>query len=314
MAARVVRILGPGSGRVPSGAQTSARWLRSLFAAGAIAGVPTAASAQSEGGACQAPEVAQARIDAGQFRRARELLLACVDSSCGGEVRPTCSTKLQELNAVMPSLVFRAHDGEGNDLTNVVVRLNDEVLTSRLNGMALPVDPGSHDFTFERSGYLPVTRRLVVERGVQFTSIGVEISQPLGAPAETARSAVRPSPTSDRSMLGWTLTGVGLAAAGGFAWLGATGRERDNLLRESCHPVTAPPDSTAMIPCSDEAVASMSTRYLMANVAAGLAAVSAGVGLVLLLTDSDSAEEAGAARLEAAVGPTGGQISLRGRF
>lgn len=271
-------------------------------------------AAQTEGGACDAAELAQARIDAGDFRRARELLLACVDSSCPGDVRPVCSKQLQALNASMPSLVFRAHDGKGNDLTNVVVRINNEVLTSRLDGMALPVDPGSHDFTFERSGFRPVTRRLVVERGTQFIPIEVEIAEPLVGASVVDPDAGDSPPVSDRALLGWSLAGVGLAAAGGFALLGAAGRQHDDVLRDTCHPETSLPGGTAAVPCSEEAVASMSTRYTLANVAAGLAAVSAGVGLVLLLTGGDSTEASGAATLEAAVGPGGGKLSLRARF
>ena len=51
------------------------------------------------------------------------------------------------------------------DLTAVKVTMDHEVLSSALDGTALPIDPGIHTFTFEAAGQRPVTKSLVQGHG-----------------------------------------------------------------------------------------------------------------------------------------------------
>src|SRR3954463_16306670 len=109
---------------------------------------PMAAHAEPAYPACEAVEQTESLRNDGQYRKARARLLECVNAQCGGDVRRRCAATLQKLDAVTPSIVVRAEDPSGNDLTDVAVSLGDERLVNQLDGMAIPVDPGEHRFVF----------------------------------------------------------------------------------------------------------------------------------------------------------------------
>src|SRR5690606_8247650 len=90
--------------------------------------------AQTGGASCEAVERTEAMRAAGHYREARARLLECVNAQCGGDVRRRCASTLQKLDAVTPSVVIRAYDAMGNDLTDVSVMLGDQPLTSSLDG------------------------------------------------------------------------------------------------------------------------------------------------------------------------------------
>src|SRR6185436_20500068 len=91
---------------------------------------------------CEAVQQTEGLRASGQYRAARTRLLECVNAPCAGDVRRRCATALQKLDAVTPSIVLRAQLANGNDATDVSVRMENEQLASSLNGLAIPVDPG----------------------------------------------------------------------------------------------------------------------------------------------------------------------------
>ncbi|HSY24889.1 MAG TPA: hypothetical protein VK841_22345, partial [Polyangiaceae bacterium] len=99
------------------------------------------------------------------LQEALVLIAACVDSACPTEVRAVCERRASELEAAMPTIVFVAHDGLGNDLTAVKVTVDGALLTARLDGRAWRVDPGPHVFRWEAAGFSPVEKTLLVGEG-----------------------------------------------------------------------------------------------------------------------------------------------------
>ena len=97
-----------------------------------------------------------------KLRAERAQLLICASASCPSDIRKECLRRVDEVNAAIPSIVFEAKDAEGNDLTAVKVTMDGEVLTERLRGIALPVDPGEHSFRFEVAGSPSIEKPLVI--------------------------------------------------------------------------------------------------------------------------------------------------------
>src|SRR3954468_4056799 len=96
-----------------------------------LAGAPAgSARAQTFGASCDAVATAEPLRSAGHFREAHALLLECVNAQCGGDVRRHCAATLQKLDAVTPSIVIRAEDAQGNDITEVVANLDGKALVS----------------------------------------------------------------------------------------------------------------------------------------------------------------------------------------
>jgi hypothetical protein len=99
-----------------------------------------------------------------RLRLERSQLLTCAASSCPADIRKECARRVDVINAQIPTIIFSAKDSAGADLSAVKVTMDGEVLTERLEGTALSIDPGEHTFTFEANGQPTVTRRLVVQQ------------------------------------------------------------------------------------------------------------------------------------------------------
>ncbi len=236
--------------------------------------------AQTAEASCEAVEKTEAMRAAGHYREARARLLECVNAQCGGDVRRRCAATLQKLDAVTPSIVVRAYDSKGNDLTDVSVTLGDQPLASSLDGMAVPVDPGEHRFVFRRAGFEPVTQTVTIRQGEKFKSIEVRIGPDEQGPLLTESGTDSSVPLSTtRLAAGGTLVGVGVAGLVGFTWLGLTARSQESELEDECSPA-----------CSDARVSSVRTRYVLSNVSLGLGiAALGGAAWVLLSGSSPSA-------------------------
>jgi hypothetical protein len=116
--------------------------------------------------ACKAAyKSAVSREQAGHLREARDLLSSCMRSACGA-VQKKCDAKAAQLNVDIPTIVPVVTDGAGGNRTDVQLRMDGELLAARLDGSALFVDPGMHDFAFsspDRGTF--ATQRIVIVQG-----------------------------------------------------------------------------------------------------------------------------------------------------
>ncbi|HTV23512.1 MAG TPA: hypothetical protein VMG12_32705 [Polyangiaceae bacterium] len=260
----------------------------------------------SSDASCEAVEQTEAMRAQGQYRKARAVLLECVNAQCGGDVRRRCAATLQRLDAVTPSIVVRAEDPSGNDLTDVAVSLGDERLVSSLDGMAIPVDPGEHRFVFTREGEDPVVQTVNIEQGQKFRAIDVVVgSAPklaLPPAAEAARDVS--SGSSERVAAAATLLGVGVIGVTSFTVLGLRARSGEEAL-ERCKPN-----------CSEGRVESVKMRYLLSNVSIGVGALALAGATWLLLSGPSDTDVADPADRGLAVGAdaTGAFATYSGRF
>jgi hypothetical protein len=124
-----------------------------------------AARAPTTAGCLAAAESSLALRSQHKLRDARAQLLICSAPSCPTDVRAECIRRVAEINTALPSVVFEAKDGDGNDLVEVTVTLDGQPLADRLDGPALVVDPGVHSFVFEASGQPPVRKQFVIREG-----------------------------------------------------------------------------------------------------------------------------------------------------
>lgn len=262
-------------------------------------------AAQANDASCGAVEQTEAMRAEGRYRDARARLLECVNAQCGGDVRRRCAATLQKLDAVTPSIVVRAEDELGNDVTDVAVVLGDEPLVSALDGMAIPVDPGEHRFVFRRPGYDPVTQTLTIQRGEKFRSIDVQFgAPPSSATLPTVTSDDATSSSSARWVASASLMGVGIAGLVGFTWLGLKARSGEKDL-EACKPE-----------CSEGSVSGVRSRYVMANISGAVGVIALGAGTYLLLTAPSSGDVAQPADEGLAIGADsdGAFATFSGRF
>ncbi len=254
---------------------------------------------------CDAPAQAQPLQGSGQYRAAREALLGCMDASCTAAQRTRCATALHDLEPVIPSIVVRAHDGQGNDLQDVSVSLGGEVLAPALDGMAIPIDPGEHELELRRASSGEVRRvavRLAPSQKFRSVVVGFE-------PEQTEAEREAPAPLAagrdHRGVAGAVLAGVGAGALAGFVVLGMHARSEEEEL-ELCEPN-----------CTSGRVDSVRARYVVANATLAVGVVSLGLATWAFLTRGSSAEpkdEAAGLSLSVAPLPRQPSVVLSGRF
>jgi hypothetical protein len=158
--ARSSRRPGPVSARVTSA------WFATTLGCASLVLAGQAAAAESTKDQCiDANETSQTLRKSEKLHDAEQRLLVCVSASCPGPVRDDCAQRLTEVRAVTPTVVFVVKDDADQDLTAVHVTIDGQTLTDRLDGVAIPIDPGAHRFTFSAAGRAKEERALVIREG-----------------------------------------------------------------------------------------------------------------------------------------------------
>jgi hypothetical protein len=202
----------------------------------------------------------------GMLREARAQLRLCATPSCPTLIRDDCVSGATRLDAAVPSVVFAAQDGSGNDLTAVVVTMDGQVLADTLDGKAVEVDPGEHAFRFETPGQPPVEKHLVILEGEKDRRERIVIGA-APAPKETSIRAVPALPPvlakGPFPVAGWIAAGVGVAAFGFFGTFGGLGVSE----RSSYGCATG---------CPSAEKSAVDSKFVVADVALGVGVVAVG--------------------------------------
>jgi len=157
-----------------------------------------------------------------QLRAARAELLVCASSSCPEDVRNECARRVAEVNAAMPTIVFEARDLQNNDLSAVAVIMDGQPLVPRLEGTALSIDPGEHQFVFSAHNVAPVQKNLIIREGEKGRREKVILGAELTAPNQVASAQTLQTParveqadtSEDSSQKTQRIVGIAVGGAG----------------------------------------------------------------------------------------------------
>jgi hypothetical protein len=167
---------------------TRSRVSRLAVATAVLLGTTFAAArvASADEAACvDASEASLGLRKAGKLHEALEQLAVCAAPACSTEVRQECAQRVEAINAAIPTVIFGAKDGAGNDLSAVSVTMDGAPLAAALDGRPMSFDPGPHTFRFETAGAPAVEKHLVLregERDRQETVILGAVPLPSSAP------------------------------------------------------------------------------------------------------------------------------------
>lgn len=203
----------------------------------------------------------------GKLRSARAEALICSGRECPPIASRDCATWLLELDRMTPSVVFGAQ-ANGAELLDVTVVVDGETVTRRLDGRAMPLDPGPHHLRFSSPGHVPAEQDVLVSEGETARKIVAQLA-PTARPVEPPVATSRPVPPSV-----WVAGGIAaLAAAGGVVFaLDGFGKKHD-LDASGCKPDCAPRD-----------VDSMQRALLAADIFAGVGVVAAAAAVYFFVT------------------------------
>ena len=225
----------------------------------------------------------------GQLLKAQEELQNCTRSVCGKFLQHQCTVRYDQIVSDTPSVVPIVADADGAPIIDVHVTMDGAPLTSRIDGRAIPIDPGLHEFSFEQDKTVIGTQKIVILQGQRNHPLSVKLRRP----KEEARQELPPAsavrdpaakapekrvppaalselpaeePRRGSSLGPYLLIGSGLMAIGGYGLLTYWGRQ-DNDKLAMCTPN-----------CSQASVDHIHDLYLAANISlsAGIVAVVTG--------------------------------------
>ena len=107
-----------------------------------------------------------------------------------------CSARYTRLEADIPSVVPLVTDNAGEPRVLVEMRVDGRLVTSRLDGRAIPIDPGKHQVSFSTDDGVFATRDILVVQGERNRPIRVALH---ASKAPGARPAIEPLSSDEPS-------------------------------------------------------------------------------------------------------------------
>jgi hypothetical protein len=233
---------------------------------------------------------------------ARKQLVVCSET-CPGRLRRDCLTWIDDIDALMPTIVLRPRDPEGRAIGQARVTIDGELLAETIDpSAALPVDPGTHVVRFEHPNLVPAEVRVTIhgaERGREVAITLWRRPSPDTAQPRSIGAGQVPSPapaSADGHRPSAYVFGIGgLAAIAVGGGLAIAGHVKRSDLSSSCAPL-----------CEQSDVDTVVTLWRVGTAAALVGAVSLGIGTVLWFTPPTRA--AGHRRVWIGVAGTGGAL------
>jgi len=159
----------------PAGA-VGAAVLLSVSATRGAPAAPRRDGADASRACLAAFERAQAQEEAGHLVEAGRLFRACGAAECGSPLWQECASRNTRLRSYTPSVVPFVVDDSGEPRVDVEVKMDGLLLASRLDGRALPVDPGTHELTFSTESGVIGTKKITVARGQRNLPVSVSVA------------------------------------------------------------------------------------------------------------------------------------------
>ncbi|AKU94063.1 hypothetical protein AKJ09_00727 [Labilithrix luteola] len=253
-------------------------------------------------------EDAQAQRTAGKMRAALESLSMCARESCPLVIRRDCTSWVDEVERVVPTMVVHATDARGQDVASVKVYADGTLIKEQLDGRAISMDPGVHKLRFVVSGASAVERDVLLAESQKNRLVELRFDRALRldgtADGDTSPTSASGAPSaSSTPVLPWVFMGIGALSLATFGVLEVVGHGEYDDLESTCGKTRT---------CTDDQLSPTRTKFVAAAVALGVGLVGIGTGGVMLLTRPKNDERG----VVVGAAPTdgGGMMRLRGTF
>jgi hypothetical protein len=198
---------------------------------------PAAATQPDKAECARSAEDGQRLRGQGKLREALAAFTACAADSCPALIRGDCGGWLTEVQSALPTVVVRASAAEDaqHELYDVQVQVDGVTLTEKLDGRALPVNPGEHKLSYSAPGRVPLTETVVIRVGEQHRQLAVALVSEHPVPPPVSHAPPRVRPLARGLLIGG---GAALAVSAGFGvagWLKARDL-RDSHCAPHCDP------------------------------------------------------------------------------
>jgi hypothetical protein len=189
------------------------------------------AAAQQDEAACQASYVAgqKAYKLEHDLLRGREQLLVCA-RACPDQLRASCGKWLREIESELPSIVLKAKDARGRDVSDVAVDVDDAQVAAYAEGLPIELNPGKHTVRVRDRAGRTLVQPVLVSAGEKLKVVEIWL-EPRAADAPRV---LRPVPTPMFVLLG--VGAAALASWGTFAIWSAVEFSKTSHCSPTCNP------------------------------------------------------------------------------
>ncbi len=216
----------------------------------------------------------RARVS-GEIQSAAASLRFCARPDCPQLLREECAEWLTALEARRPTVVFGAKEVSGRTLTDVAVMSGSAVLTRRLGGDPVALDPGVHELRFLAADGREQRLRLSVASGTVPQTVEVTFPPAPVVRAEASTTTATPPKDDGLPHATWIAGSVGAGALVTAGYFGVTGLSLQRDMENNCAPR-----------CPPEDVDRMQRRYVVADVALALSVAAFATALWFALDAS----------------------------
>jgi hypothetical protein len=241
----------------------------------ALATALAPSTARADDKACMAAAAkGQELRDEGKLVEAKPLFQQCADAACPAPIPGYCADWLADLVKKMPSVVFRATDENGRDITDASAEI-DGKRTVAVDGRSVEIDPGKHTIKVVRPGSKPFEDVVIIAQSEKDRIVLAKLA-PAAAPAvvpppvDPKKDAPKKSGVPTSSVVAW---GVGAVALLSFAGFGLKARVDYDDYADRCGNR-----------CAESERDTVATSVLIADISLVVAIVAAGVGTYFYLT------------------------------
>jgi hypothetical protein len=295
-----------------------------ILAAAGLVALPAEADV-TKAQCIKANEDGQTLRQAGKIADARVQLRLCGDPTCPAIVRSDCTKRLDELEAIQPTIIFEAKDGAGHDLGAVTVTMDGRPFADKLDGTALDVEPGQHEFTFTVPNQAPVVEKLIIKEadkarhervviGAPPPAVVSSTSPPLLASPATPPMPVEPASSgmATRKIAGLIVGGVGVAGFAVGSVFAVLTSSAISAQKTDCPGNGVCPNHAQAL--SDHSTSTTDGTVSTVGFIAGGALVAGGAVLFLTARHSAAPSPTTGLMVVPSVGPGGGGMLLKGEF
>lgn len=232
-----------------------------------------------------AAEDAQRARNESKLISAKDYLEICTRPVCPAPIRKDCEGWSAEIEKAMPTIVISAKDDGGGDILDVKVSVDGNVIANKLDGSAVPVDPGAHLFRFEKQNgdAEPVEQKVVIKESEKDRKIEVHmhVAAAKPAPAPAVQPAIEPEPKSSPPIAGYISSAVAVASLGVGVFFYVSAKHDIDDLKGQCAPF-----------CNSSQVDPIQTKIIVSDVALGVGVVAAAAAVYFFVSHGHSSASA----------------------
>jgi hypothetical protein len=220
---------------------------RLFLALCAVAVLPPTSASADDAACLDAVSKGQRFRDAHKLVEARAQFRVCAAAECPTVVQTDCASWLASVERALPSVVVLATEEEGGSVIDVNVTVDGQPFATKLDGQAIPINPGSHTFHFEVPGGMAADQVVVVPEGEQNHRVTAVMKKPAAIPAPSAAPVLPPTPPAPapptrhsgggmgtQKVLALVVGGVGVVGLGVGAAFGLAAMNQRDAAHTAC--------------------------------------------------------------------------------